>query len=76
MQTQVYLSPSLVQEFVSITSQCDFDIDIEGSYNKYTVDAKSILGILGLDMSRPLIITYDGYNEKLENFLSFHKAAV
>ena len=30
-----------VQHFVDVTSKCDFDIDI--SYNRYVVDAKSFL---------------------------------
>ena len=32
-----------VQEFVKAASKCDFDIDIY--YNRFLIDAKSILGI-------------------------------
>ena len=64
----------MVKEFVRITSKCDFDIDV-ASYNRYYVDAKSIVGVLGLDMSRPLTITYDGYNPELEGFIRDHAQA-
>ena len=56
-----------VQHFVDVTSKCDFDIDI--SYNRYVVDAKSFLGVYGLDFRMPLKVSYEGYNEGLEAFL-------
>lgn len=74
MQKRLYLTLSDVKEFVNITSKCDFDIDA-ASNNRYYVDAKSIIGILGMDLSRPLTITYDGYNEELERFLKEHALA-
>ena len=36
-----------VKEFVQAASKCDFDVDI--SYNRVIIDAKSILGILSMD---------------------------
>ena len=36
-----------VKEFVKAASKCDFDVDI--SYNRILIDAKSILGILSMD---------------------------
>ena len=68
MQVSIKMNPSMARDFVSITTKCDFDIDIAAS-NRYYVDAKSILGVLGLDMTRPLVLEYDGYNEELENFI-------
>lgn len=62
-----------VQHFVNIASQCDFDIDI--SYNRYKVDAKSFLGVCGLDFRVPLTVSYEGYNEKLEELLQQHAVA-
>ena len=56
-----------VQRFVDVASRCDFDIDI--SYNRYVVDAKSFLGVYGLDFRMPLTVVYDGYNANLEEFL-------
>ena len=60
-------APEEAQEFVSVASACDFDIDI--SYNRYTIDAKSIVGVLGLDFTKLLTVRYNGYNEEFECFL-------
>ena len=67
MTKTIKLTPADAKEFVNIAGGCDFDIDI--SYNRYVVDAKSILGVLGLDFSKPLTVCYNGYNEKLEQYL-------
>lgn len=56
-----------VQHFVDVTSKCDFDIDI--SYNRYVVDAKSFLGVYGLDFRMPLTVSYEGYNSELDELL-------
>lgn len=57
-----------VNEFVSAATKCDFDIDI--SYNSYIVDAKSIVGVLGLDFNRILTVSYNGYDPKFEEYMS------
>jgi len=67
MVRMIHMTPDEVQHFVSVTSRCDFDIDI--SYNRYTVDAKSFLGVYGLDFNRPLKVFYEGYNAELEELL-------
>lgn len=67
MVKMIHLTPDEVQHFVSVTTKCDFDIDI--SYNRYIVDAKSFLGVYGLDFQRPLKVSYDGYNGELEELL-------
>lgn len=67
MTRTITLTPALVQNFVNVTSKCDFDIDI--AYNRYIVDAKSFLGVYGLDFSKPLRVSYDGYNTQLEELL-------
>lgn len=56
-----------VNEFVKVTCNCDFDIDIY--YNRYVVDAKSFLGVLGLNFNKVLTVRYDGYNEEFESYL-------
>lgn len=38
--------------FVNIVNLCDFDIDLESG--RYLVDAKSIMGIFSLDLSKPI----------------------
>lgn len=67
MVKTIRLMPDEVQHFVDVTSKCDFDIDI--SYNRYIVDAKSFLGVYGLDFDKPLRVSYDGYNADLEELL-------
>ena len=41
-----------VKEFVSAVSFCGCDIDIAA--DRYIIDAKSIMGIFSLDLSKPL----------------------
>lgn len=41
-----------VKAFVQIASGYDFDIDL--SSGRYVVDAKSIMGIFSLDLTRPI----------------------
>lgn len=67
MVKTVRLTQDQVQHFVSVTSKCDFDIDIY--YNRYVVDAKSFLGVYGLDFGKPLTVSYEGYNAQLEELL-------
>lgn len=67
MVRQIKLSLNEVQHFVSVASKCDFDIDI--CYNRYIVDAKSFLGVYGLDLNKALTVSYDGYNAEFEELL-------
>lgn len=67
MTKTIRLTPNEVQHFVDVTSKCDFDIDI--CYNRYVVDAKSFLGVYGLNFGKPLTVTYDGYNAEFEEML-------
>ncbi|MDO4306673.1 MAG: HPr family phosphocarrier protein [Eubacteriales bacterium] len=48
-----------VREFVNAASKCDFDIDI--FYNRIIIDAKSILGILSMDLTK--VMTVKCYGE-------------
>jgi len=68
MVKTIRLTQDEVQHFVTVTSRCDFEIDI--SYNRYVVDAKSFLGVYGLDFRKPLNVSYDGYNAELEEMLN------
>ena len=43
-----------VKEFVKIVQDYPYEIDLKS--DKYVVDAKSILGIFSLDLSKPLVI--------------------
>ncbi len=57
-------------EFVKTASKCDFDIDI--FYNRVIIDAKSILGVLGLDFSQTLTVKYGGEDREFENMIKRH----
>ena len=43
-----------VKEFVKIVQDYPYEIDLKS--DKYVVDAKSILGIFSLDLSKPLTV--------------------
>ncbi len=67
IKKNITLKPAQVKDFVLAASKCDFDIDIY--YNRYVVDAKSILGVFGLDLTHPLTVEYSGYNKDFEQYL-------
>lgn len=66
-ERRIMLSKEEVKNFVNRASKCDFDIDI--SYNRYTVDAKSILGVLALDLRQVLTVRYNGFDADFESYL-------
>lgn len=55
------------KRFVTEASRCDFDVDV--FYNRFTIDAKSILGVLSLDLVRVLTVQMNGENEEFEAYL-------
>ena len=66
MKLRVKLSkPEDVRKFVEITSR--YGQNMELVLGKYIVDAKSILGILSLDLSKPLDLVVSEYVDGLEN---------
>lgn len=44
-----------VKKFVSVVSMYDFEVDL--SSGRYAVDAKSIMGIFSLDLTKPIQLT-------------------
>ena len=44
-----------VKNFVNTVNKYDFDVDLTSG--RYVVDAKSIMGIFSLDLSRPLTLS-------------------
>lgn len=62
-----------VQEFVRAAGNCDFDIDV--SYQRIVIDAKSILGVMGLGMSKELTVKYGGEDMAFEDVLSRYSIA-
>ena len=57
-----------VKDFVAAATRCDFDIDI--SYNRFVVDAKSIVGVLGLDLNQILTVSYNGFDQEFEDYMN------
>jgi phosphocarrier protein HPr len=41
-----------VKDFVNVVNKYDFDVDLTSG--RYIVDAKSIMGIFSLDLSKPI----------------------
>lgn len=60
-----------VKNFVQIVSKYTCDMDLR--CGRYVVDAKSILGIFSLDLSRPVVLEIydDGCDELLGELTSF-----
>lgn len=67
MQHKIRLRPDEVKDFVAAATKCIFDVDI--SYNRFIVDAKSILGVLGLNFNQVLTVFVNGYDEEFERYL-------
>lgn len=57
-----------VRNFVDITSQYKDALSLV--HGRYIVDAKSILGVLSMDLSQPIDLVCDHSNDSLENDLS------
>ena len=50
-------------KFNKICSKFDCDMDLQSG--KYYVDAKSIMGIFSLDLSKPIVLNADTEDEQL-----------
>ena len=50
-------------------------LDIDVFYNRIIIDAKSMLGVLSLDLSRELTVKYGGKNNAFENVLCKYACA-
>ncbi len=74
MQHKIKLRPDEVRDFVSAATKCDCDVDI--SYNSFIVDAKSIIGVLGLNFNQILTVAYNGYDADFERHLQKWAVAV
>ena len=51
---------SHVKTFVSVVQKYSYDIDLRS--DRYVVDAKSILGIFSLDLSKPITVEIHAAN--------------
>lgn len=64
--TVVLSSINDVKNFVNAVSKYDYEIDLISG--RYVVDAKSIMGIFSLDLSKP--IELEIHNDSCEDLLS------
>ena len=55
-----------VKDFVNIVSKCPYEVDL--SSGRYVVDAKSIMGIFSLDLSKP--INVEIFSDDCDDFLT------
>lgn len=56
-----------VKRFVNLTNRCEADVDIISG--RLLVDAKSIMGIFSMDLTRPMTLRVHESNiEKLEEY--------
>ena len=58
----------IAKKFVAEATKCDFDIDV--FYNRFIVDAKSILGVFSLDLNKTLTVQYAGIDPHFEATLN------
>ena len=54
-----------VKNFITEANKCPEDIDVVSG--RYTIDAKSVLGIFSLDLSKPVIM--EVYNDHCDDLL-------
>ena len=72
-QYKIKLRPDEVNHCVNAAGKCEFEVDI--CYNHYIVDAKSIVGVLGLDLKQVLTVTCHGYDEKFDGLMRTYAIA-
>ncbi|MCD8347075.1 MAG: HPr family phosphocarrier protein [Lachnospiraceae bacterium] len=56
-----------VQEFVKAADKCSFDVEIQNG--ETLIDAKSIMGVMSLDLTQDLLVVYDEADSELEQVL-------
>lgn len=54
-----------VKDFVNIVNRYDFDVDLTSG--RYIVDAKSIMGIFSLDLSKPIKV--EAHADDVDSFV-------
>ena len=54
-----------VKNFVTTVTKCNYEVDIVSG--RYAIDAKSIMGIFSLDLSKP--ITLEVYSDNCDDLM-------
>lgn len=55
-----------VKNFVNTVTHCEYDVDLQSG--RHTIDAKSIMGIFSLDLSKALDMVI--YSDNCDDFLA------
>ena len=63
---------SNVQDFVRICSKFPFDIDV--ARGRYVIDAKSIMGMFSIDLSKPVDCCFDCDGLSIDDIKAFEDA--
>lgn len=70
---KIHLSQNQVSDFVHAAEAVNCDIDI--FYNRFIVDAKSILGVLSLDLTKDLTVRMPVRDPKFESQIQKYAVA-
>ena len=57
-----------IRKFVNVIDK--FDVNFDLGAGQRVVDAKSILGVMALDLSQPQLLRYDSDDERIEEKIS------
>ena len=56
-----------VKSFVNIVNRYPYDVDLRAG--RHVVDAKSIVGVFGLDFRYPLTVVCHGFDSRFDSYL-------
>ena len=56
-----------VKNFVTTVTKCNYEVDIVSG--RYAIDAKSIMGIFSLDLSKPIDLNIHAAGAALDNVM-------
>ena len=63
-------TPKDVFDFVDAANQISHDVSIDAIHNSYQVEARSVMGLLGLNLSEAVTIKIVGNDGKSEEYKS------
>ena len=63
-----------VKNFVTTVTKCNYEVDIVSG--RYAIDAKSIMGIFSLDLSKPINLNIHAEGTTLDSILAVVQAYV
>ena len=67
-ETKIFLgSIEKVKDFVNEVSRLDCDVDIVSG--RYVIDAKSIMGVFSLDLSKPVTLQVENDGTDADSFM-------